>query len=436
MANEQFKFGETYEKIICKELLLGNPAYLAWLPHLEPDYFTSAPVAYLIRLFKKSYKKTKVFPTFFILRQEIKKDDAPTQDRVERRLQILKDIRRLKYKDADTKYVLTVLAQFIKRQRYIVTISESPTLLRSGKEEDLKKLDVMFKDIVSQGSLTESDLGSWYFNDFKNRLYHQFQSTRRYKLLIAEVDERLRFGGLQKGETILWLAPPATGKTMALIHTTKAWLLQKLKGVYYSFQLLPEDIMERLDASFSGIPSEELRDRVPQIKKKTSELKARFGNSLVIKHFPRNTHSIQSVRQHLRMLKDKGFNADFIVLDYLNVILPENKTSQDSLGSKYYEKGDVTSDMINLCQEEKLLGAAGIQGNRVGAKEDIVTMAHVAESFGVAMEATLILSINRNAQERAAERARIYIAKYTFGKDQVVIPIQTNYDKGSFYRRA
>ena len=60
---------------------------------------------------------------------------------------------------------------------------------------------------------------------------------------------------------------------------------------------------------------------------------------------------------------------------------------------------------------------------------------HVAQSFEMAMEATLVISVNRNATERQEERARLFIAKYSFGEDQLLIPIYTNYKKGSLYRR-
>ena len=436
MSKDSFKFGESFEKIIVKEIIEATPSFTYWIDYLKENYFSSPSVGYVFHLIKKSQKELEIIPTYRVLRQLVRKEKAPTEERKAGRLEFIKSLQKFKYLDTDRKYALSMLALFIRRQRYIAVISESPQLLKEGNLEDLNKLDSSFRDILNQGEMATQDLGTWYFRNIKDRLFRQVQNEKRYKFLIPELDINLRNEGMLRGETVVWLAPPGTGKTMALVHNTKAWLLQKLKGVYYSFQLLPEDIAERLDATFSGISTSEIRDNTAKIQRKTEQLKKRYGDSLVIKYFPRGKHSMTSVRNHLRLLKDQGFEADFIVIDFLNFMVSEKGSrTKDSNGSQYYEKGDVTSEFISFCQEERILGSAGAQANRVGAKEDIITMAHIAESFGMAMEATLLVSINRNASERASDRGRLFVAKYTFGRDQYVIPISTNYDKGSFYRR-
>jgi len=60
---------------------------------------------------------------------------------------------------------------------------------------------------------------------------------------------------------------------------------------------------------------------------------------------------------------------------------------------------------------------------------------HFGESFAAAQEATLVVTINRSAEEREENRARLYLAKYSHGKDQLCIPINTNYERGSLYKR-
>ena len=105
-------------------------------------------------------------------------------------------------------------------------------------------------------------------------------------------------------------------------------------------------------------------------------------------------------------------------------------------GSRYYEGGDVAGEFIALCKEERLLGAAGAQANRSSASEELTQIKHFGESFAAAQEATLVVTINRNAEERQEGRGRLYIAKYSHGKDQMSIPIRTNYEKGSLYKRS
>lgn len=436
MASDKLSIGPTFEKIILKEIINASPDFLVWVTHLKPDYFMSPMLGYFFHLILKSQKEQELIPTFRILRRLLKEDKNPTENRLASRLEALKEIKLLKYKDADRRFVLKRLSEFIKKQRYIAAINDGLPLLKTGTPESLKRMDELFKGILNQTEEVSTDTGVWYFRDIKNRLFRQFTASKHYKFLIPELDEHLRHGGMAKGETVMWLAPTGAGKTMALTYNAKAWMLQKLKGVYYTFQLMPQDITERFDASFSGVRISDIKDSLSQIQTKTEQLKARYGDSLVIKYFPRHKHSMASIRSHLKLLKDQGFDADFIVIDFLNYMTPENRSAgKDSNGSKYFEGGDIAGEFISFCQTNNLLGASGIQANRTGSKEDLTQIFHIAESFGSAMEATLVVTVNRNSAERASDRARLFIAKYSFGKDQLVIPIQTNYDKGSFYRR-
>lgn len=427
----KFGFNSHFEKIIIKEILKNNKSFTYWIGDLRLDYFNTSYLSYFFGKIKIFHETEKHIPTAKILWDLIRTDSTiEPQDR-RQYLKLLNKLRKTPVLSADIYYVLQRVELFVKRQKYLKAFEDGLELL---DKDDIKSLDTMFTKVIRTGQ-QEAKNGLRYFQDIKQRLYTILDHRRRYKLLIPELDECLRNEGLKAGETLFWLAPPGAGKTMGLVHTAKAFLLQKLKGVYYTLQLPEEDIAERFDSSFSGVPIRELLANSKNVESKILKIGRQYGDSLIIKYFSRRKANIGHIRRHLEQLKSDGFYPSFIIIDFLNYLRPEHSTQKDTKGSLYFEGGDVAGEFISLCQEEKYIGATGIQANRTGSREDVVTLSHVAQSFEMAMEATLVISVNRTASERQEERARLFIAKYSFGEDQIMIPINTNYKKGSLYRR-
>ena len=433
MNQEKLHFDEYFEKIIIRSILSANDKFLHWIPHLKAEHFNSAHSSYFYGWIGEIKKKHSIIPTYKVLREQIKKDNLTEEER-KSHLKALRELRLLKYKDSEATYILDKLGTFLRRQSYLIAMEKGIDLLQESKLDDLDK---MFIEISRLGRENGFGKGLHYFPDLKLRLFRSRDHEKRYRFLIPELDKHLRHGGMKLGETVMWLAPTGVGKTMSLVHCAKAWLIQKLPGIYYTFQLPEDDIAERFDSSFSGIPINSLLENNSKVVQTVEKIGKRYGNALVIKYFPRYKHSIASVRTHLHQLREQGFNPRFIVLDFLNYIQPEGSSSSrtDSVGSRYYAGGDVAGEFVSFCQGEKILGAAGIQANRSASNQDLCSIEHVAESFASVMEATLVISVNRKGEERDQEKARLFLAKYSFGEDHIVIPINTNYQKGSLYRR-
>lgn len=431
-----FELGEYFEKIVVRKILEGDARFSYWLTYLKPEYFTVSHLRHFVRRIRRIRRKEGILPTRKILKQSIQQDEELTSKEKRFFQKALVALWKIRPKEAEELYALSELKKFIRKQEYLLAIEKSLEELERQRNGDVVTfLDNIFGKVLRLGDDSPSVQGLSYFETVRDRLLTKEQRIPHYRLLIPEIDCHLRNNGMQPGETVMWLAATGAGKTMALVHTAKAWLLQKLRGVYYTLQLQEEDIAERFDASFSGIPLTELAERGPEACRKLRKLGKRYGKSLIIKYFPRYKHSIQSLRNHLQLLKESDFHPQFIVIDFLNYLQPSAPTQKDAEGSRYFKGGDVVGEFIALCQEMKLLGAGGIQANRMAVNEDVTTIQHVAESFASVMEATLVISINRKAEERETEKARLFIAKYSFGKDMIVVPIHTNYEKGSLYRK-
>jgi hypothetical protein len=66
------------------------------------------------------------------------------------------------------------------------------------------------------------------------------------------------------------------------------------------------------------------------------------------------------------------------------------------------------------------------QANRDSANSDIVGLENMAEAYGKAMVADLVISISRKASEKATGFGRLFIAKNRAGRDGLLFPIKIN----------
>jgi len=63
------------------------------------------------------------------------------------------------------------------------------------------------------------------------------------------------------------------------------------------------------------------------------------------------------------------------------------------------------------------------QANRDSAQSDIVGLENMAEAYGKAMVADVVISISRKAAEKSSGVGRLFIAKNRAGRDGIVFPI-------------
>ena len=74
---------------------------------------------------------------------------------------------------------------------------------------------------------------------------------------ISELDEQIG-GGIFRRELNVWMGPPKSGKTAALIHLSKIALFMRKNTLYVSLEMSEEKIARRFDQTFTGRTREEL----------------------------------------------------------------------------------------------------------------------------------------------------------------------------------
>jgi replicative DNA helicase len=394
---------------------------------LKPEHFSAAGLSEVWRDCLSVYKEHSSLPTFNIVKERMY---SRTPDRDERQYyyRILRKCRQ-KVGDQEVTYIVRNIQDFAQLQTLAAAYRDSLQLFERG---DLNGVRDRLSKALLHHTTSAGDLH--YFTEVFERVKARRKTPSRVvRTLITPLDARLRNNGLRRKETGVVLAPTGAGKTRFLCHIAKAAVLQRQKTVYYTLQLPPEDIAEILDATFASVEQNRLIEFGPQVAFNVSRIGKVYGDSLVIKYFPRYQAGINTIEAHLQQLKALKWFPDMIVVDFLNYLMPSYH-KQDS-DQRYFELQSVVAEWITLCQRYDMVGWGGFQARRSAREQELVTVEDIAESYGAAMEATLVVSINRTPAEKEKEMARLHIAKYTHGMDGVTLPIHTNYRKGAFFRQ-
>lgn len=391
---------------------------------IKPEYFDD-PICAEISQVIVDLKKEYAGPITMSLLEERLREDGEDEHLLYymERLELAKK----SFPESERSYIIKNLTEFVKYQAVKSALSQSVDKLR---QHDLSAVESVMGKAFEIGKVSGS-IGLRYFSDIGSRLSRRRYRKSGIRTLIVELDNFLENKGLNFQELGVVMAPTKRGKSFFLAHVTKAAIVQKFKVVYYTFEMSEDRIADRLDAAFAGINLSELQSSPVVIMKRLQEFGKKYGEALIIKHFPAKSCNTLKIRAHLRKLSMDKFIPHMIILDYADLMIASKGETDD----RYYELGNVYVELLQLAQEKHVALWTASQSGRGAYSKELITLEDIAESYAKAMVADVIISLNQTPEEKAREAMRLFIAGSRQGQGGVVIPIYTNFKKGSFYRK-
>ena len=128
-------------------------------------------------------------------------------------------------------------------------------------------------------------------------------------------------GGLGKGELGVVVAPTGAGKSMVLGPPRCPSPQGRKNVLHYTLELADTVVAGRYDAAITGV---ELKNLTVFKEKIYDEIRDIEGK-LIIKEYPTRSASIQTIKNHVEKLKRRNFEPDMIIVDYGDLIRPENR---------------------------------------------------------------------------------------------------------------
>jgi replicative DNA helicase len=268
------------------------------------------------------------------------------------------------------------------------------------------------KDALSVGA--EKDDGTSISDEVEDVLQKDFRNP--IPTGINGIDD-LTDGGLSRGELGVILAPYGIGKSTIL---TKMANTAYNEG-YNVLQIIFEDkepvIKRKHYSCWTGVnlgdlDSDEHRDEIIAAVKERTHGKE---NDLIIKRFPSEGTTMNTIKSYLRHMISTGFHPDVIILDYIDVVESTKRYSEEWSG-----EGNVMRAFESMLSEYDIVGWTAVQGNRSSVSAEVVTGDQMGGSIKKAQIGHFIMSIAKTLPQKEQGRATIAILKSRFGKDGVI----------------
>jgi replicative DNA helicase len=386
---------------------------------VHAKYFDNEYFRLIIATVKDYYETFEKVPAWdtleTILKVEIK--DKITQDYV---FEITKEIRNLVVEDWE--YVQREALNFCRQQELKKANDKISKIIDNGEFGRYEECAEIMKEALSVGA--EKDDGTSISEGWDTVLEEDFRHP--VPTGITGIDE-LTNGGLSRGELGVILAPYGTGKTTIL---TKIGNTAYNVG-YNVLQIVFEDkadIIKRKHAScWSGIELNSLSDDketvIDVIKEKTNGR----VNDLIIRKFPSEGVTMNTIKSYVRHLISTGFKPDVILLDYIDCVESTKRYSDEWSG-----EGNVMRAFESMLSEYDIVGWTAVQGNRSSISSDVVTGDQMGGSIKKAQIGHFIMSIARTLAQKETNRATLAVLKSRFGKDGVIFEDCT-FDNGRVF---
>ena len=140
---------------------------------------------------------------------------------------------------------------------------------------------------------------------------------------------------------------------------------------------------------------------------------------LIIKEYPTRSASIQTIKNHIDKLRRRDFVPDLIILDYGDLIRPENSGRDE----KRHQLETIYEELRGMAQENECPVWTASQTNRSGLNAEVITMESISEAFNKCFVADFIFTVSRTIEDKNTNTGRIFLAKNRNGPDGLIFPL-------------
>ena len=406
-------YGKDFQEKIVQSLLTDRMWAEQMAEVINTEFFDLKYLRFLADRYFSYHLKYKDFPTLPLL-VSIIRDDLKTGNDTILRDQIVSYLQRIRHNPdmGDLEYVKDKALDFCRKQAFRGALEEAVDLIQADKFDDV--MDLM-RNALSVGSTPS--VGHNFFEDMDARFIHIARNP--IPTGIPKIDEKsILGGGLGKGEIGVITAPTGVGKSHMLVNLGCAALQAGFNVIHYTFELTETRTGLRYDSNLCDIPSNDVPERKEEVIAYYEENKDVLGR-LMIKEYPTGTATVQTLRSHIEKLSLKGFIPHVLIIDYADIM-----RSSRQYDSMRHELKKVYEDLRNLAMEKNLPVWTASQSNRDAANSDVIGLESMAESYGKAQIADVVLSISRKAEEKSTGVGRLFVAKNRAGRDGILFPIK------------
>lgn len=290
-----------------------------------------------------------------------------------------------------------------KTNEYLKEVSIKSAILKSvdiiKENEDLSLINKIIEDALCKD--LKIDLGSNYFEDYKERLLRIAQDKKQCIPSGFPVLDEVINGGFPPKTFSVIIGKIGYGKTLSICNMAIRQVLKGFTPVIFTLEMSEDAYSQRIDSILSLMDINKLyinNKNIGEVAKKITEVKNQTGRgSLLIKEMPTGKATFNNFRIHLRELRMRGIFPSILYIDYLGLMAsPNYKGDNLYIKTKYLaEEGRAFSFENNL----PVISVAQFQ--REGLNMDITELDfdRIAEGIVLAATADCIVVLGNHQED-------------------------------------
>lgn len=227
-------------------------------------------------------------------------------------------------------------------------------------------------------------------------------------------------GGMHNGELVILAARPSMGKTaFALNIAENVTLLSRSPVLFISLEMSGIELADRLLCSVARVNGHKLRNGTisQDDRKRLVEKAVEVSNSpLYVDDSP--TRSVSEISAVARRIKQREKNLGLIVIDYLQLIEPDN-----SKDPRQEQVAKIARRLKGMAREQNVPVLCLAQLNRQAedSKDHRPRLSHLRESGAIEQDADVVMFVHREEYYHRGDEAANYA-----GQAEIIIAKQRN----------
>lgn len=356
----------------------------------------------------------------------------------------------------DREIAIDQLQSFVKETEFELLSRKVHDLYEEGKKEEAIRVNaeesqrILEMSFRSKSGGFQSVFGGFHERMVERRMESDTVSEKPVKVPfgIDRLDD-ISFGGMEIGDTTLWIARSGTGKTTVLKWHGYSAAIRGVPVLHIQLEGGVKACMQIYDQlwsaqSYSDIKSGNIspkdRKKIEQAIKEVKEL----SSDIEVYGFKKfGQASMSDVRQLCYdYFNTHGKFPGLVILDSLDLVKTGISKKIDSDPDHKKEKLQTCAQLLKNLADE--IGAPIITATQTSDvpfevwnnPDKVIDRSYTEGDKTLVKPFSFVFTLNMTIEEKANATVRIYVDKLRdYKESQEVITIATNYDKRRFYHR-
>lgn len=243
----------------------------------------------------------------------------------------------------------------------------------------------------------------------------------------------LNMRSIPRGEYGLILAKYNVGKSTFAIHLAKAYSYQNYNVILFTLEDPAEMVEDRLDSSISGIPMKRLVSKSSKLRRRLKRSLNKLRGRIKVVDGTDSGMSVQRMEEVWENLRNQGFTADVIIVDYDEGVNPPEHYKSDS--GERREMMEIHKAFKKFVAKRQLWGwmlAQTVRG-KSGQRKMIVTGDDAAIDISKVKRSALAIGLGDGPESFGDNGRFLYVARHRYDKARKGWPIAGDFRKAVLY---